>query len=537
MRGWILVVALLVMMPAGSSAPTGQADAAEPSDAASMSSAHDVGSLAVPAGAQDGALPGADADSSADAWIWQGPPAAVADALAWLASQGITHHHYPRLDMVSLYATPAGADDLVNAVGGRVERNEAMRLHLDKTVAYIEADLVKRTLGMRRDGPSVMVIDTGVDSLHPDFRMGENLAANIQADRQGGLVSGVLQNQPVLDPAGHGTHVAGIVAGLGQGLSARDANRDKYVGVYSIGRIIGFKAATETSGEIMVDTVAALEAFDWALANQERYDIRVITNSWGNPGNLDENNAVNQATLRLYLNGMTVVFSAGNEGEKGPGTLNKYCQAPWVLCVAAGDLAGGRASFSSYGDPKSGRPYDHPDITAPGFQVHSANPPSRTDLVGGVLAGNPDLYRIRSGTSMAAPHVAGVAALIQAANGALSPDQVMDILVATTDPMLDPEYKVGSGYLNARQAYNLAVQTPGNRAAFLAGDEVKYAGPQSGDLLYARDPVSVGYGDPVGGGPLQARQAPAFVTDQPIAFAVLLGLALVALVVGIRWRR
>lgn len=503
-----------------------------------------VGAVVPTPGAGTGAAPLPAATEGT--FIWSG--GAADGVVRWLAGAGLPHHAYPNLGMAAFVGSPADAARLVAAHGGRVDPDEEHRLHLDRSVPYIEADRVRDRIGLVRDGPTVLVVDTGIDTSHPDFAAGENLAANVQADRTGGLVTGVLDNQPVVDVAGHGTHVAGIVAGTGRSLGDGDPLNGRYLGVYSNGRVAGFQASTDAADpdDIRVDTVAALEAFDWAIANRERFDIRVVTNSWGTPGDMDAEHPINRATLELYLRGMTVVFSAGNEGEKGAGTLNKYCLAPWVLCVAAGDLDGARSSFSSYGrPPDEGRPWDHPDLTAPGYFIHSAEPPTRTSpggIVGNTLQGraSESLYRDRSGSSMAAPHVAATAALLQAANPRLSPDQVMDVLVATTDPMADDVAKAGTGYLNAREAYNLAIRTSGNRNAFLAGQAVKYAGEASGDGGFANDPVSQGYNSALVPGPTIPPPPPASWVLSPLGGGIVGALVLAAVLnvlLSLRFRR
>ncbi len=439
-------------------------------------------------------LSGAEMDSAAD----------VLDEL------GIEWYAYENLRMANFLATPSQALAVAERTGGRVDPNEIFELHLDRSVPTIEADRVVEATGNQRRGPSVMVVDTGVDSLHPDFQAG-NLVRNVAADRTNGLVSGVQTPDVVVDEAGHGTHVAGIVAGSGASLGPNDRLRDRFMGVYSNGRIIGFQALAENTDQPSVDTAAALESFDWAMANKNQYMIRVVQNSWGLPGDVDAGHPVNQATLDLYLDGITVVFSAGNRGRE-PDALNRHCLLPWVLCVASVNNNGDRMPESSVAPgTASDPPYLHPDIAAPGVSITAAGSIAEADTLNifdSLLATTPsnELYEIRSGTSMAAPHVSGVAALILAANPALSPDQVMDILVESSTALNDPLHEVGAGMLNARTAYNLAVQTTGNREAFEAGQQVKYAGERSGDPNLELDAVSVGYTDvPTGGQLLPPR--------------------------------
>lgn len=501
MRVWGVILALLLLPVAGAQA---DADPAEPS----------VWILT-----DDGGL-----ESALDA------------ALAW----GLPLHRYERLGMATILA-PADMVGALEHLGVTAWPNEPEPLHLDLSVPYVGADRVKEVLGDQRRGPSVLVVDTGIDANHPDFQAG-NVAATLAASRSGGLVTGTQAEGS--DRSGHGSHVAGIVASAGQALGDLDPRNGRYQGVYSTGRIVSFQASTTDLDpeDIQVDAAAALEAFEWALENRDAFDVRVVSNSWGSSGELSPSHPVTRATLKLYQAGMVVVFSAGNDG--GEGTLNRHCKPPWVLCVAAGDLRGTRSEFSSMGPPPDADvpAYEHPDLTAPGSFIRSVDPLTSpqvaTGLLGGAGSGGETLYADRSGTSMAAPHVAGAAALVQAANSNLSPDQVMDVLVATSRPMADPVHRVGAGYLDVREAYNLAVSTVGNREAFLAGRALKYAGPAIGDLDYARDPLSVGYDSQEAPRPLLLlpdEGQPSWVANSPVAW-VLLGLGVLGALLGVRLR-
>lgn len=507
-RAWTLLAGLLLALPAAHASPSG------------------------PAGA------------GPQVWIWSDPAGTGdLDTLAGALDRlGLPSHHLDRLGMATFVADAATARALRDLAGGRLDGNRWMDVHLDQSVPYVGADLVKRTLGAVPDGPTVLVVDTGVDSTHPDFAQGQNLVANVQTVRVDGLAIGSREDAPVVDQAGHGTHVAGIVAGSGASLGNSDELHGRYTGVYSVGRLASFQASsTEADRAAKVEVVAALEGFEWALDNQERLDIKVVTNSWGEEGGFDPAGPIASATQRLYLSGMVVVFSAGNTGDDGPGTLNRYCVAPWVLCVAAGDLNGTRQGFSSLGTDDPAKPWDHPDLTAPGLFVTSARPAGRNavptlDLLGAAQHPSRELYADRSGTSIAAPHVAGAAALLLAADASLSPDQVMDALVTTARAMPgEPIGAVGAGYLDVEAAFQQSRTLVGERAAFLAGEAVHYSGAASGDAANSNDPVAVGVQgqEPVSG--LLAAPVERLFVATPLGI-VLLVLALAAVVVGTRSR-
>lgn len=475
-------------------------------------------------------------------WIWSDPHGTgdegrLLDALDRL---DLPSHRLDALGMVTFVADARTAVALRDLAGGRVDANRFEPLHLDESVPYIGADGVKRSLGLVQDGPTVLVVDTGIDSSHPDFERGKNLADNVQPVRVGGLVVATREDAPVVDEAGHGTHVAGVVAGSGAALGEQDELHGRYTGTYAVGRVASYKASSVEEGrQAQVEVVAALEAFEWALDNQDRFDLRVVTNSWGEEGDFDPDGPIGYATKRLYLAGMVVTFSAGNTGEDGPGTLNRYCVAPWVLCVAAGDLNGSREPFSSRGTDDPAKPWDHPDLTAPGLFITSTKPAARGEQPP-LVPTQPErpsssLYADRSGTSIAAPHVAGTAALMLAGNRDLSPDQVMDALVATARPMDGDLADVGAGYLDAAAAYVQALQTEGQLASFLAGDAVRYAGASSGDVANAQDAVAVEVqGHDPGRGGLEAPRERLWVAT-PVGMVVLV-LALAAVVAGTRSR-
>ncbi len=325
-------------------------------------------------------------------------------------------------------------------------------------------------IGLKGAGVTVAVLDSGVDANHPDLQFGTKTIQNVKIIGDLGLTgtTAYLENQFNTDTSsGHGTHVAGTVGGTGFA-SAGDSRRPNYyAGIAPEVNLIGLG-----TGEGL-NILFALQGFDYALANQQRYSIDVITNSWGSSRSVyDPSHPINQASYEAYKRGMVVSFAAGNGGP-GDDTLNPYAIVPWVINVGSGTKAGGLSSFSSRG--VAGDPYKHIDVVAPGSGICSTRAPGTAiGALGPVVNATQPTYTARyhciSGTSMATPFVAGTTALLLEANPELSPDQIEEILMKTATPMPDFAYhQVGGGYINVLKAVDLASRTQGNRQAFLDG--------------------------------------------------------------------
>jgi serine protease AprX len=326
---------------------------------------------------------------------------------------------------------------------------------------------------------AVVVNDSGIDATHADLAYGQQVVQNVQivTDENAGnalvttgsTLNGFIplvfvENVPDTDThIGHGTHCAGIIGGTGV------RSGGLYRGVAPGVKLIG-------CGSGAVEFIlSALGGFEWSLANQARYSIRIISNSWGGGGAFDPEDPINIATKLAHDRNIVVVFAGGNAGP-APDTLNPYAKAPWVIGVAAGTKEGGLATFSSRGTPKEQRladgdplnDYDAPAITAPGtgrefasdadkFTAAIVSTRATTNVVANGLTNDLEIppaylpfYTQISGTSMATPFVAGVVALMLDANPALTPDQVRQILVDTATAMPGyAEWEVGAGYVNA----------------------------------------------------------------------------------------
>jgi serine protease AprX len=334
---------------------------------------------------------------------------------------------------------------------------------------------------------SVVVNDSGIDATHGDLPFGDHVIQNVQLITDENTPNAVVEVDPSFEGftpltfvenvpntdthIGHGTHCAGIIAGTGVRSGAL------YRGVAPGANLIGIGSGAV---EFILD---ALGGFEWTLANQAQYKIRVISNSWGGSGPFDPADPINVASKRAADRNIVVVFAAGNEGP-APDTMNPYAKASWVIGVAAGTKEGGLASFSSRGTSRAQRlgnsdPYDDgnaPTITAPGtgrefdtnankFTEAIVSTRSTTNVVANGATSDTEIptayvpfYTQISGTSMATPHVAGVVALMLSANPKLTPAQVKQILTTTATRMPGYEdFEVGAGFINATAAVDLAL--------------------------------------------------------------------------------
>ncbi len=323
-------------------------------------------------------------------------------------------------------------------------------------------------------GIGVVVNDSGVDGTHPDMQFGNHLVQNVLAQTNLASLDSTLPityQENVVNTdigGGHGTHVAGTIGGNGA------ASAGAQEGVAPGAGIIGYGSGAVL---LILDTIGG---FDYALTHQAQYNIRVISNSFGQTSDVgtpfDPDNPTNIATKALADRGVVVVFSAGNAGA-GEGTITgNFKKAPWVVTVAAGDKQGKLASFSSRGVEGGGgnvtigdesfQWVDRPTITAPGVDIASlraslgsldkAELQTDAEILGPALALR---YTHSSGTSMAAPHMSGIVALMLEANPSMSWREVKQVLQDTaTNIPGRKSWEVGAGYVNAYAAVQKSLQ-------------------------------------------------------------------------------
>jgi serine protease AprX len=266
--------------------------------------------------------------------------------------------------------------------------------------------------------PAIAVIDSGVDANRADFDGGSRVAAQVN-------LSSMTPNSPG-DGRGHGTFVAGIAAGSASG----------YAGAAPNAKVVSLDVMDDTGTARTSDVIAAC---DWILANKSAYNIRVANFSLHSGAkNHFYNDPLDRAVERLWFNGVFVVAASGNYGSAaGPsGVFYAPGNDPFVMTVGAVDLGTSiyrsddtAAPWSAWGYTEDG--FSKPEIGAAGRYMVGPVPTGST-----LVAQRPDHvvapgYMELSGTSFAAPVIAGTAAQILARHPSWTPDQVKGALMLT----------------------------------------------------------------------------------------------------------
>lgn len=272
-------------------------------------------------------------------------------------------------------------------------------------VQVVKADVVQAS-GITGSGVKVALIDTGV---------GQNVdLTGVQQVAFGNLPADGDQN-------GHGTHVAGTIAARVNGIGL--------IGVAPDAQLYSLKALDASGNGYYSDIIASLE---WAMD----HGIQVVNMSFAGS---QSSQAFQQAVSAAYQQGMLLVAAAGNQGgSTGLDTIQYPAAFPEVIAVGAVNQQNQRASFSSTGAKL--------ELMAPGVQILSTLPNNLTGEM--------------SGTSMAAPHVTGVAALVWSHKTSLKNTDVRAILSESATPLGDATL-YGNGLLNAQSAVSASDLPPG----------------------------------------------------------------------------
>ncbi len=258
------------------------------------------------------------------------------------------------------------------------------------------------------DGTAIVDLDTGVDAGHPDYDYLEPWAGDktLYSAKFNGQTWVETRNSDT--SSGHGTHVGGTIAGNG------DASAGRRAGVAKGAQLIALGTGDGAS------IFAAEQGLEWTYEHSRpganEYHIRVVSNSWGTDGDYDPQGVIARLTDMLtYDHGVAVIFAASNSGGSGgecSGDLrtNVYANTPSAISIAALTHDGTAVtSFSSRGC--MAQQHTWPDLGAPGRDIWATAP--RGTAIDASTRTQGDLYYMAiSGTSMATPHIGGVAGLL-----------------------------------------------------------------------------------------------------------------------------
>lgn len=322
--------------------------------------------------------------------------------------------------------------DRIDAIAGRVPHNmilETLELPgvimieldgileaLNGDVAVVHAvDVAQQNTGYDGSGVTVAIIDTGIDGNHSGLDDQDDdpttydpkIIAFYDAVNNPSLTNGT-EIFPY-DDQGHGTHCAGTTAGTG-------APTYEHPGMAPQANLVGVKVLDEGGSGSFATVMAGMQ---WTVDHRYEFNIRAASMSLGGPGLIEwttsEEDSVNRYANEMVRAGVAMFIAAGNTA--GPGTIGTPGSAEDVITVGALDKDTSIASYSSEGPTEEGRV--KPNIAFVGSDVMSAEANSGDGYVG------------FSGTSMATPGAAGVAALMYQANPDLSPFDIRNIMQET----------------------------------------------------------------------------------------------------------
>jgi subtilisin family serine protease len=298
-----------------------------------------------------------------------------------------------------------------------------LQVSLDQSVPKVGAPTAWAA-GYDGTGVTVAVLDSGIDTTHPD------LAGKVAA-------SANFTSEPTTeDMLGHGTHVASIVAGSGT------ASGGAYRGVAPGAKLLNGKVCIADRSCAESSIIAGME---WAA----QQDADVVNLSLGGPDTAGVDPMEEAVNTLTAAHGTLFVISSGN--NQGEYSVSSPSTADAALSVGAVDDADQMASFSNTG-PRIGDYALKPDMTAPGSDIHAAR--SSTGWLG--EAGQQ--YMDLSGTSMAAPHVAGAAAILVQRRPTWTPAQLKAALMgsAAANPAA-PTFYQGAGRLDIARGYQQTI--------------------------------------------------------------------------------
>jgi serine protease AprX len=288
--------------------------------------------------------------------------------------------------------------------------------------------------GHTGDGVGVAVVDTGIAGHLPDFQVSRSNATSR-------VIASAVVNPAATkagDSFGHGTHIAGLVAGNGTNRPASDPAYGKYVGAAPDANLIDVKVADEDGDATVLDVIDGLQ---FVVDHEATYDIRVVNLSLKSTSPESyRTDPLAAAAEAAWNSGIVVVTAAGNLGSAPDAVSYAPGNDPFVITVGAVDDQGNRGtgndlmtSWSSRGTTQDG--FVRPDLLAPGSRIVSTMAPGADYLDLCPSCVTDGSYFRAGGTSMAAAIVSGAAADVLEAHPGWTPDEVKAQLVKRSRPV------------------------------------------------------------------------------------------------------
>jgi serine protease AprX len=276
-------------------------------------------------------------------------------------------------------------------------------------------------------GIGVAVIDTGIDGDLPDFRAS-------QSDPSSRVIASAVVNPNATtagDGNGHGTHVAGLIAGNGAARAGDDPLSGHYIGIAPDANLISVKVSDDAGATTVLDVIYGLQ---FVLDHRHRYGIRVVNLSLSSTvAESAATDPLDAAVESVWLHGVVVVAAAGNAGTAADAVSYAPGNDPYVISVGATDDGGTRAfgddavaSWSSRGVTQDG--YAKPDVLAPGAHLVSTLAPGSAFVALCPACVEDGAYFRVGGTSMSAAVVSGAVAVLLELHPGWTPDQVKGAL-------------------------------------------------------------------------------------------------------------
>jgi serine protease AprX len=345
--------------------------------------------------------------------------------------------------------------------------------------ASIQATDIWNTYGGTGKGVGVAVVDTGIAGDLPDFRVSGY-------DKSSRVIGSAVVNPDATtagDRYGHGTHVAGIIAGDSSTRSYTDPLRNRYSGVAPDANLISIKASDDAGNSTVLDVIAGIQ---FAIDHKSDYNIRVLNLSLESTSSESyKTDPLDAAVEAAWFKGIFVVAAAGNHGSDDDAVDHAPGNDPYIVSVGAVDDQGTKsisddklASWSSRGTTQDG--VSKPDLYAPGSGIVSNLAPGSAFSAMCATCIVDGQYIRAGGTSMAAPMVAGAAAIGFQLDPSLTPNRIKALLMNNERALSE---SIGEVSLNeAARAFS----GDGGATANKGLSPSSFIDPATGEIDYSR---------------------------------------------------